>query len=172
MSRLEVRLEREADQDRVFEIERSAFDSLVQPRLVDSLRASASPSLSLVAVREGEVVGHIFFSPVTCDAHPTLDAAQLSPVAIAPDCQGQGIGSALIRAALEQCPSRGWSAVFLVGNPLYYARFGFEMASQREFSCEGPHGPFLQVLELAPGALTGVTGQVDFHPAFAALEDE
>lgn len=172
MSQLEIRPECEADHDRVFEIEQSAFGSLVQPRLVDALRESASPSLSLVAVCAEQVVGHIFFSPVTSAAHPSLDAAQLSPVAVAPDFQGQGIGSALIRAALEQCPPKGWPVVFLVGNPLYYSRFGFEMANRRELSCEGPHGPFLQVLELRPGALNGMKGQIEFHPAFAELQGD
>jgi len=65
--------------------------------------------------------------------------------------------------------SDGWKVVSLVGNPLYYSRFGFEMAKPRGLSCGGPHDPFLQVLELEPGALAGVTGHVVFHPAFAGL---
>jgi len=165
-----VRVEGEGDYKRVFEVERSAFGSDVQAKLVEALRATASPALSLVAVRDGEIVGHIFFSPVTLAAESSRAASQLSPVAVVPDCQGQGVGSCLIRAGLELCPSKGWSAVFLVGNPLYYSRFGFEMAKPRGLSCGGPHDPFLQVLELESGALAGVTGHVEFHPAFGEPE--
>jgi predicted N-acetyltransferase YhbS len=57
-----------------------------------------------------------------------------------------------------------------VGNPLYYSRFGFEMAGPRNLSCGGPHDPFLQVLELEPGALSNAHGHVEFHEAFAELE--
>jgi putative acetyltransferase len=169
-SQIEIRPEREADHSHVFEVERAAFDSPVQANLVEALRASALPSLSLVALRDGEIVGHIFFSPVTLASAPSGAAAQLSPVAVAPGCQGQGIGSRLIRAGLEECPRSGWTAVFLVGNPLYYSRFGFEMAKPRGLSCGGPHDPFLQVLELDSDALAGVTGHVVFHPAFEELD--
>lgn len=169
---MEIRPEREADRERVFEVERAAFGSDVQPRLVEALRASGSPSLSLVAERAGVVVGHIFFSPVTLESAPSRAAAQLSPVAVVPELQGQGVGSALIRAGLERCRAQGWSAVFLVGNPLYYSRFGFEMAKLRGLSCGGPHDPVLQVLELELRALDGVTGHVEFHPAFAEIEGE
>jgi len=172
MSQLEIRSERNDDHLRVLEVEQSAFDGPVQAELVESLRRSASPSLSLVAVRESEIVGHIFFSPVTFSSAPSSAAAQLSPVAVVPELQGQGIGSQLIRAGLEQCPAKGWASVFLVGNPLYYSRFGFEMAKPRGLACGGPHGPFLQVIELEPGALDDVTGDVVFHPAFAKLEGD
>jgi putative acetyltransferase len=169
---IDIRQEDSSDHARVFEVEQSAFEGTVQPRLVESLRASAEPQLSLVALVEGELVGHIFFSPVTFESKEAPSAAQLSPIAVDPACQGQGIGSALIRAALERCPSLGWEAVFLVGNPIFYARFGFAMAKPLGLSCDGPHDPFLQVLELRPGALEGVRGQVSFHPAFEDAEAE
>ena len=166
MNEVCIRPERTADQPAIFEVERLAFDSVVQPRLVDALRASAHPSVSLVAETGGDVVGHVFFSPVTFESPDAPAAAQLSPLAVHPDHQGAGIGATLIRAGLEACREVGWRAVFLVGNPLYYRRFGFEMAGPLGFSCGGPHDPFLQVIELAPGALTGIVGPIAFHPAF------
>ncbi len=169
---LVIREESPADHDPVFEIEREAFDSEVQPRLVERLRETASPSLSLVAWAGAEPVGHIFFSPVTLAAAPDRGAAQLSPVAVRRDHQGQGAGSALIREGLARCPALGWSSVFLVGNPLYYRRFEFEMAGPRGFSCGGPHDPALQLIELEAGALTGAEGHVAFHPAFAEIDGE
>ena len=167
-----IRAEGATDRARVYEVERSAFDATLQADLVDALRASAEPQLSLVALVEDEIVGHIFFSPVTFESEHAPAAAQLSPIAVAPSCQGQGIGSALIRAGLAECPSMGWSSVFLVGNPLYYSRFGFEMAGPRGFSCGNQDDPFLQLLELRPRALAELRGLVRFHPAFSEVEGE
>jgi putative acetyltransferase len=166
---LEIRDDAPSDHARVYEVERSAFGSALQADLVNALRDSAEPKLSLVALLEDEIVGHIFFSPVTLASKPAPPAAQLSPVAVAPSHRRRGIGSRLIRAGLERCPSRGWSSVFLVGNPHYYSRFGFEMAKPRSFSCEGAHAPFLQLLELRPGALADLSGLIRFHPAFSEL---
>jgi len=169
---VDVRLEEEVDFPQVYATQRAAFESPVQARLVETLRDSGCSSLSLVALVAGDIVGHIFFSPVTIESAPSCRAAQLSPVAVHPSRQGQGVGSALIRTGLSHCPSRGWAAVFLVGNPLYYSRFGFEMARPRGLSCRGPHDPFLQVLELERGALSAARGHVEFHPAFAEVESE
>lgn len=166
-----IRTEEPADQPRVYEIERAAFDSDVQPRLVEVLRRDAHPQLSLVAEVDDALVGHVFFSPVRFEAESAPPAAQLSPVAVDPACQGRGIGSALIREGLARCPAEGWEAVFLVGNPLFYSRFGLRMAAEFGLSCTGPHAPFLQALELREGCLAGMRGRVDFHPAFDEIED-
>lgn len=165
-----IRREDAPDFSQVYEVERLAFGGPLQADLVEDLRGSASPQLSLVAEQEGEVVGHIFFSPVTFAREKAPPAAQLSPVAVAPACQGRGIGAALVREGLVECPDLGWSSVFLVGNPVYYARFGFQMAGPLGFSCGGPHDAFLQVLELQPKALAGASGPVAFHAAFSRLE--
>jgi putative acetyltransferase len=172
VARIDIREESPAEYRQVFEVERAAFGSPIQAQLVESLRATPDPSLSLIAVREAEVVGHIYFSPVTFEAGFAPAAAQLSPVAVKPSWQGQGIGSALVRAGLERCRSQAWSAVFLVGNPLFYSRFGFEMAKPLGFWCAGPHDPFLQIVQLRPNAMAGALGRVDFHPAFAELDTE
>lgn len=170
MIAIEIRDEEPGDHQGVYEVERSAFDSTLQADLVDALRDSAEPKLSLVALVEGEILGHVFFSPVTFESEVGTGAAQLSPVAVVPSSQREGIGSELIRAGLDRCPSMGWSSVFLVGNPLYYSRFGFQMAKPRGFSCEGPHDPFLQYVELRPDALSGLSGLVRFHPTFSDFE--
>ena len=137
---------------------------------MERLRADAEPRLSLVALEGEDVVGHVFFSPVRLEAAAAPAAAQLSPVGVPPVRQGEGIGSRLIREGLARCPSRGWSAVFLVGNPLYYARFGFRMAGPEGWHCPGPHDPALQLVELEPGALPAGGGQVYFHPAFDEID--
>lgn len=154
------------DRSRVTEILRLGFQGDVQATIVEALRRSSSPLLSLVAESEGKVVGHLMFSAVTMDAAPNVAAVQLSPVAVDPAYQRLGIGSALIRAGLTTCASQNWDAVFLVGDPRYYARFGFTMATPLGFTHEGPHGAFLQVLELQTGSLGGLGDRVRFHPAF------
>ena len=123
-----------------------------------------------MALIDGVIVGHIFFSPVTLDS-AELAAAQLSPVAVVPDLQSQGVGSALIRAGLDGCAAKGWAAVVLVGNPAYYSRFGFRMANAQGLHCAGAEDPFLQCLALQPNALAAASGMVRFHPAFDDLED-
>ena len=166
---IQIRDETPADRERVFAIHAAAFAQPNEAKLVDALRASAHPHLSLVAEVEGTVVGHVFFSSVSIESAPHAPtAAGLAPVAVDPLHQGRGIGSALIRAGLKRCPQIGWRAIFLVGDPAYYARFGFVRATPLGFTYGNAHfDAALQVIELNRGALTGCRGRVCFHPAFA-----
>jgi putative acetyltransferase len=169
---IEIRAEVPADYGRVFEVESAAFERRNEAELVEALRSSAHPYVSLVAVSDGQIVGHIFFSPVTFESYPEAPpAGSLGPVAVDLAHQGQGIGGALVRAGLEQCPRHGWSSVFLVGDPAYYSRFGFALAAARGLTYGNPFfDAVLQVFDLNPGALDGCEGRVCFHPAFAAAE--
>lgn len=164
-----VRAERDEDGDRVLEVVRLAFHSDVEAELVTRLR-SAEPRLSLVAESSGLVVGHIMFSPVTFASETDGVAAQLSPLAVEPSHQRRGLGAMLVREGLSRCQSLGWASVFLLGDRRYYSRFGFELASARGLWCDDPLTEHLQCLELAPGALDGVSGEVRFHEAFAGLD--
>lgn len=84
--------------------------------------------------------------------------------------QRQGAGSALVRAGLEACVLLGWKAVFLLGNPAYYSRFGFVLAAPLglRYESESFDSAF-QVVELIPEALSGCTGWVRYHDAFAKV---
>ncbi|MGE3248148.1 MAG: GNAT family N-acetyltransferase [Beijerinckiaceae bacterium] len=80
--------------------------------------------LCLVAVADGEPVGHIVFS--TCRVTGCADkAALLGPLAVAPTLQRRGIGGALVRAGLGRLKNDGVVRVFVLGDPAYYRRFGF-----------------------------------------------
>ena len=170
MPRFAIRAEKKDDREAIFAVEEAAFGQPIQAHLVDALRRGSEPQISLVAEQDGRVVGHVFFSPVSFEDLSLSHGCQLSPLAVMPELQKKGIGSALIGQGLAACSSIGWTAVFLLGDPRYYSRFGFEMAANRELIHSGPDGEYLQYLETETGALQGVTGEVRFHPVFDAFE--
>ena len=150
----------------------AAFGRPDEAKLVAKLRQEARPCVSLVAEAAGRVIGHVFFSPVTIEgARPDVPAGGgLAPVAVLPDEQGRGAGGALIRAGVEASRMLGWRLLFVLGNPVYYGRFGFQLAAPHGLHYES-HGfdAAFQVQELAPEALTGVTGFVRYPAAFAEV---
>ena len=104
--------------------------------LVDKLRARLTPAngLSLVATVDEMVVGHALFTRSLLDAPTRLVEVQvLSPLAVIPERQRQGIGSALVRRGLETVATHNVPLVFLEGDPGYYSRFGFERAAEPGF---------------------------------------
>jgi putative acetyltransferase len=167
---LEIRDEAVSDAVPVHAVVRDAFGRDAEARLVDALRERADPRVSLVAVSEGAVVGHIFASPVSVGGAPGVGMA-IGPVAVTPSLQRRAVGGALVRAALERSRSLGRELVFLLGHPEYYPRFGFERAGSHGFTYHGQdYGPAFMVCELVDGAAARHAGDVAFHPAFAQVE--
>jgi putative acetyltransferase len=167
--RSSIRAERPGDADGIRDTNALAFGEPLEARLVDALRG-APGSLSLVAIDDGRVVGHIFFTPVTIEPPVTRRMAGLAPMAVRPECQRSGIGSQLIRAGLEECRRHGYSAVVVLGHPEYYPRFGFVPAHTYGLTCEFPSPPeAFMAVELEAGALRGVRGLVRYMPQFADL---
>jgi putative acetyltransferase len=166
---LTIRDEQSRDRAAVFALEAAAFGRPEEARLVDALRESVTPRLSLVAERDGRLVGHAFFSPVSIEGpRPGPPAGALGPIGVDPARQKQGIGSALVRAGLARAPALDWCAIFLLGSPDYYARFGFRLAAARGLHYESSaFDAGFQVLELEPDALQGVSGFVRYPSAFA-----
>ena len=148
----------------------SAFETALEANLVDALRAQAQPLVSLVADDEGVIVGHIMFSPVSLSGHPALGIMGLAPMAVSPDRQRAGIGSALVRAGLEQSARLGFGAVVVLGHPAYYPRFGFLPSTRFGIGCEYdvPEDVFM-VVELQAGFLRGVSGTIRYHAAFSSV---
>ncbi|MEO6029980.1 MAG: N-acetyltransferase [Candidatus Binatia bacterium] len=163
-----VRDETPQDTDAVRNIVTRAFERPDEAALVDALRAAGKATLALVAEQDGRVVGHVLFSPVTLDGAPF--GWGLAPLAVLPEEQGSGRGSALARAGLERCRASGVATVVVLGDPEYYRRFGFEAADRHGLRCEYDAPPdAFQVIALAPGALAGRTGLVRYAPEFAGF---
>ncbi len=118
-------IEETNDRASLYAVNASAFESSAEADLVDALREQARPIISPVAEKNGKVVGHVMFSPVSLSGHPDLKVMGLAPMAVAPDHQRQAIGSALVRAGLEQCKQLGFVGVIVLGHAAYYPRFGF-----------------------------------------------
>ena len=166
MSDPTIRPESPGDRDAVRAVNEAAFGRPDEADLVGRLRDAAGPFLSLVAVAEGEVVGHILFTPVAVEA--PADVRGLAPMAVRPDRQRSGVGAALVEAGLDACRADGAAAVVVLGHPDYYPRFGFRPASAFGLACEYdvPDEAFM-ALELVDGGLDGVDGLARYHPAFA-----
>jgi putative acetyltransferase len=148
----------------------AAFPTPAEADLVDKLRVRARPTISLVAEEQGDVVGHIFFSPVSLSAHPKLFLMGLAPMAVVPAWQNRGVGSTLVRAGIERCRELGAEAVAVLGHRHFYPRFGFRSAVELAIDCEyeAEEGDFM-ILELRPGALRGVSGTITYDPALREL---
>jgi putative acetyltransferase len=167
-----VRAETSKDLEAIREVICQAFGREDEARLVDALRDGGYARLSLV-VEEGErVVGHILFSDLPIIAQGgTLHALALAPLAVLPTRQRQGMGSLLVREGLRVCADTGHRIVVVLGHPNYYPRFGFSASLAERL--QAPYsGPAFMALELVPGALANVTGEVRYPPPFARAEEQ
>jgi putative acetyltransferase len=168
ISRLIIRDERAGDEATVHMINQAAFGREEEADLVDVLRATSDSLISLVASVEERVVGHILFSPVTVGIGlGPAGAMGLGPVAVLPDYQRRSIGSHLIDDGLRRCRETGYQAVFVLGHPEYYPRFGFRPAAEVGLYYKNhDFDPYFFVIELVPGSVVNLSGEVCFLPPF------
>jgi predicted N-acetyltransferase YhbS/RimJ/RimL family protein N-acetyltransferase len=123
-----LRTERAGDEAAIHAVVAAAFPTDAEARLVDALRADPDawlPDLSVVAERDGDVVGHVLVSQVHLGDLPVLG---LAPLAVHPDHQRGGVGAALVHEALARAEVAGGPLVVVLGDPAYYGRFGFVLA--------------------------------------------
>lgn len=162
-----IRDETDADVSAIRDVTAAAFQTLeisnhTEQHVIAALRAARALTLSLVAERDGRVVGHIAFSPVTL-SDGTRNWYGLGPVSVLPAYQRQGIGTALIKEGLSRLKNLNAQGCCLVGLPEYYRRFGFE--NRPGLVHEGvPQEVFLAL------SFNGHVpeGTVTFHEAFKA----
>ena len=165
-----VRVEAVGDEEAVRQVNRRAFGAEAEGRLVDELRAGGYARLSLVAEDHGRIVGLILFSDLPIGAPGGIEnALALAPLAVEPGRQRQGVGSALTREGPRRCRELGHRIVVVLGHADYYPRFGFAARLAEPLHCPFHSGPALMALELVPGALQGVSGELQYPPPFHIL---
>jgi putative acetyltransferase len=166
----DIRPELPADAAAVRYVNEQAFEGPDEARIVDLLRERGKALISLVAIAGEQVVGHILFSTVTIDPdNDHLRLIGLAPMAVLPDFQQQGIGSALVEAGLQRCRDLGFAAVVVLGHPEYYPHFGFTRASPFGLTNEYEADEAFMVLGLKSGCLMGMQGLVRYAPEFAEV---
>ena len=165
---LSIRLETPKDFDSIRHVNEQAFGEAAEAGIVEKLRNRNALTLSLVATKDNEVVGHIVFTKVTIESEDSsFEAITLAPMAVLPAYQRKGIGSQLVNAGLEECRRLGQEIVVVLGHPAYYPRFGFILAKKKGIKCEFdvPDEAWM-ILEVTEGTLAGRTGTVRFQPEF------
>ena len=157
MSAVAIRPERTGDEGAIHALTEAAFRDMPfsdgdEQDLVDRLRADGDLTLSLVAEDAERIVGHIAFSPVTI-SDGSEDWFGLGPVSVWPELHGQRIGSALVKRGIADMREHGARGIVLLGDPDYYARFGFE--HDPKLAYPGPPPEYFQRLVLAGDAPEG-----------------
>lgn len=151
------------------ELVTAAFGRTSEAKLVKAIRNSENfiPELSIVAKEEGNLLGHILFSPIVVEAQQQIPALALAPLAVIPTRQREGIGTKLVQVGLSKCRELDHNLVVVLGHSNYYPRFGFQTANQ--FGIYAPFSVLEQafmVLELKPDTLQNVNGLVHYPNYF------
>ena len=168
MTGLGIRAETSADREAIAAVTTAAFGKPAEARMIEAIRRSDGfvPELSLVAKLGNQVVGHVLLSYVGLGAEASV--LELGPMSVAPEHQGRGIGSALVREALRRADERGEQLLLVLGHHGYYPRFGLRPASAFGITPPDP--------EIRDEVFMGIPlraydpalrGQVTFPPAFS-----
>ena len=161
-----IRRERVEDREAIRHVHRVAFGGSAEATLVDRLRDDGLVVVSLAAVEDHHVVGHILFSRLPIHTSTVvIPAVALAPLGVIAGRQRQGIGSALVRKGLQECRAAGERIAIVLGHPEYYPRFGFSSALASRLRSPFSGRSFM-ALELESAALAGVSGEVRYPPAF------
>jgi putative acetyltransferase len=178
-----IRNEIPADIEAIHTVIERAFAGTDEAILVDRLRESGKATISLVAIEDDRIIGHILFSPVTIesglpdsiegvatDSGGTDDRPAgigLAPLAVLPEFQNRGVGTLLTKAGLEACRTSGFFYAVVLGHPHYYPRFGFVPSVRYHLKSEfAVADDVFMVMELKDGALHNQAGIVQYQPEF------
>lgn len=165
-----IRSETLEDSNVISEVNKLAFGRENEARLVDNIRQSANfnPKLSLVAIKNEKVVGHLLFSPIIIQTlKDNIPALALAPLAVCPEFRNQGIGSELVKRGLGECKALEHKVVVVIGHPNYYTRFSFSSATAKGLKAPFPvPDEAFMILELVPGTLDRISGMVKYPLSF------
>jgi putative acetyltransferase len=161
---LTIRTATEQDQPAIRAVHESAFETSLEADIAEALHEAGDERISLVAVDGDAVVGHVVLSAGRVGAAVVLC---LGPIGVRVEHQGAGVGTALMRAAIDAAEATGAGLVVLLGHPTYYPRFGFEPAAPLGLTGQWTQEAPWMALRLA-GYDPSVRGFVRFPPAFDA----
>lgn len=161
-----LRPEQESDRVEVLEVVRRAFNRAEESALVELIRKRGNARLATVADDAGILVGYVLASPLMLDPQHSLTCLAIAPVAVIPERQGEGIGSRLMHYAIDLAQDEGVDALFLLGHPSYYPRFGFAPTHiDNEY---GATDAFM-ALELTKQCLNGVSATARYVSEFSEV---
>lgn len=164
---VEIREEHPGDVSAIRDLNKHAFGQDQEGNVVDALRSNGAVLLSLVATLNGQVVGHIMYSPISVSE---VNGAALGPMAVLPAYQRQGIGSELVEAGNRRLEESGCPFIIVVGHAHFYPRFGFRPASTCGITCEWeiPDDVFM-VSVLDHAKMGGISGLAKYRPEFSTV---
>lgn len=168
-----IRPEEPEDIATIRHVEKQAFGQPAEADLVDRLRTACPEQISLVAIIENQLVGHILFTPAVIEHEDGSKHTGfgLAPVAVLPAFQKQGVGTALIQSGLKVLQDRKQSFVIVLGQPEFYRRFGFQPASQYQITCQfaGENPEAFMIHLLNNKGFQSKAGVARYHSVFYSL---
>jgi len=164
---LSIREERREDIPLIRDVNRLAFEQDQEANIVDALRANGAALLSLVAVLDNAVVGHILYSPTSIGG---VEGAGLGPMAVLPAYQRQGIGTQLVQTGNARLTQQGCPFIIVLGHPAFYPRFGFKPSRESGIRCEWdvPDDVFM-INILDERRMNGVSGLARYREEFSTV---
>ena len=161
-----IRETRKSDLEEVFNLIHAAFGNKAESDLVKQLISDGDVLINLVLESSETIVGNIVVSKITMEPDVGLFCGGVGPLSVLPKQQSLGVGSKLMRGAVNESKKLGMDALFLLGGPDYYKRFGFTVSKLRnDFSVK-----HFQELQLIKGCLINVKAKVKYADAFLNLE--
>ena len=164
---IEIREERPDDHAAIRDVNRRAFGQDQEGNIVDGLRSNGAALLSLVAILNDRIVGHIMYSPAIIG---DVTGAALGPMSVLPEHQRHGIGSKLVLTGNQRLREAGYPFIIVLGHPAFYPRFGFRRASTLAVKCEWDvPDDVVMLLILDELKMQGISGLVKYRHEFSGV---